>query len=566
MAEDNTIENKEEETPSNKKIVALTDLSIWVRREVIDKANSNYAKYLYGPDMSLTILGAFIVLIVAAFCANFSYTKLQKDYQTQLMEVAEQTDILASACSQIPSIDAKTCKFHNSGTARSGLSDTLIWSILIEADIIDRTDVETPANLLEVVSSEIALWRVYDMLKSVDREKETGLGFLVGLSRGMCSNTSGMERDVAYQKAIAYFVAGLFPTTMIDASQLNDIRDLIDDSNSGDIKLSSSWTDKIWRTEAGFPLNIRRFQTPRDVTDAEIAGQMLLNSYASDGKGYRYTEAQLVERLNGGENPFKCRLEGMSPAERWQGFENFEKLLTWGLGQVRTTTQYRAVAYRLTLFTGPEQFFIFFVGFFALVLSLSRLITAANMIAVSRKTSGRFFFFFKTNSENTEEAEPENNILRLLKKAGQHAKSHSPSARGFWKDQLMDQVISARWPMRLAITILPAIGFIGTVRGIMKSLTGADGIVWANTASERAQAISELSADLGLAFATTMLALVFGVFLSIISAIEIRLFESAILPLYGANAFPDEESNKTDASSLSDAEDQPQQDPIKEKV
>lgn len=112
--------------------------------------------------------------------------------------------------------------------------------------------------------------------------------------------------------------------------------------------------------------------------------------------------------------------------------------------------------------------------------------------------------------------------------------------------------ITARWPMRLAITTLPAIGFIGTVRGIMKSLTGADSIVWATTSSERAQAINALSADLGLAFATTMLALIFGIFLSILSAIEIRLFERAILPLFGARAFREEPATKGAVEDVGD--------------
>jgi len=100
------------------------------------------------------------------------------------------------------------------------------------------------------------------------------------------------------------------------------------------------------------------------------------------------------------------------------------------------------------------------------------------------------------------------------------------------RDNEFDRLASSRWPIRIAVALLPAIGFIGTVRGIMLALSGADAIVWAETVNQRSAAISGLSADLGLAFATTLLALLFGAFLTVLVAIEMALGQRLLIRRY----------------------------------
>ena len=120
-----------------------------------------------------------------------------------------------------------------------------------------------------------------------------------------------------------------------------------------------------------------------------------------------------------------------------------------------------------------------------------------------------------------------------------HEKATDPDAavRTYWKDQLADEILSGRWPVRFAIATLPAIGFIGTVRGILLSLANADQIVWARSVVERADAITSLAGNLGLAFATTMIALLFGVVISFLSAIEGRYEERTELVLFRDKEF-----------------------------
>lgn len=74
---------------------------------------------------------------------------------------------------------------------------------------------------------------------------------------------------------------------------------------------------------------------------------------------------------------------------------------------------------------------------------------------------------------------------------------------------------------------LVGIGFLGTVRGIMNALSGADVIVLAGDRIQQAAAIGEVASTLGLAFATTLVALainlVLSLALSLQAAEEVRL-------------------------------------------
>lgn len=75
----------------------------------------------------------------------------------------------------------------------------------------------------------------------------------------------------------------------------------------------------------------------------------------------------------------------------------------------------------------------------------------------------------------------------------------------------------SRWLITWAARALPAIGFIGTVRGIAGALSKADTIVLAQTVTDQAAAITQVSSTLAISFTTTFVALVMGLITSIIS-------------------------------------------------
>jgi biopolymer transport protein ExbB/TolQ/cell division protein ZapA (FtsZ GTPase activity inhibitor) len=85
-----------------------------------------------------------------------------------------------------------------------------------------------------------------------------------------------------------------------------------------------------------------------------------------------------------------------------------------------------------------------------------------------------------------------------------------------------------RWLMRWIAQALPAVGFIGTVRGISAGLGSADAIVRAENVIGQAAAINQVAGSLGVAFTTTLIALVFGLALGILERLEAS-FENGVL-------------------------------------
>lgn len=81
---------------------------------------------------------------------------------------------------------------------------------------------------------------------------------------------------------------------------------------------------------------------------------------------------------------------------------------------------------------------------------------------------------------------------------------------------------SSRWFLQTGARLLPAIGFIGTVRGIMEALGDADIIVRATTQSAQADAVTQIASVLGVSFTTTFVALVLGVALTMLGDYQSR--------------------------------------------
>lgn len=103
---------------------------------------------------------------------------------------------------------------------------------------------------------------------------------------------------------------------------------------------------------------------------------------------------------------------------------------------------------------------------------------------------------------------------------------------------------SSRWIIRWIARALPAVGFIGTVRGISAALSSADSIVRAQTAAEQAAAITAVAGTLGIAFTTTLIALLFGLITSYFDDLQsaqegdfVRDVEESLVPLLEPSMF-----------------------------
>jgi hypothetical protein len=71
-------------------------------------------------------------------------------------------------------------------------------------------------------------------------------------------------------------------------------------------------------------------------------------------------------------------------------------------------------------------------------------------------------------------------------------------------------VDESAWFLRYLSRALPALGFVGTILGILFALYGADGIVRASTQAERISAMAAVTGPLAFAFSHTFIALLGG--------------------------------------------------------
>lgn len=86
---------------------------------------------------------------------------------------------------------------------------------------------------------------------------------------------------------------------------------------------------------------------------------------------------------------------------------------------------------------------------------------------------------------------------------------------------MKDKIATSRIIIDWCIAALPAIGFLGTVRGILNALSGVSGLTQGDAAA-RLQTLLQVSSSLGLAFATTLLALLFMLALSYFDVCQSR--------------------------------------------
>jgi biopolymer transport protein ExbB/TolQ len=92
---------------------------------------------------------------------------------------------------------------------------------------------------------------------------------------------------------------------------------------------------------------------------------------------------------------------------------------------------------------------------------------------------------------------------------------------------LKDKLDASRQVIEWGITTLPALGFLGTVRGILLALSAVGGLNQGDNAA-RLAALLNVSGALGLAFATTLFALVFMIILSYFDLRQARAEKSLV--------------------------------------
>lgn len=470
---------------------------------------------LFERTLALTKRGWWLVCLVSLLLGVVTYASMQWTYQGRLINAIKAVDGIEDFCSETEGLDPATCRASEPSGRR--VSQQLLWALLIEAEVIDETEAETPVELDQGLQANRPALAVKCFLEnkvlkvSNDGKAECEpsnveppatesrtLDLVLGVTKAMCENASSNPDPELQKDRISHFLAGIYPNSLSDAS--------------GKLSGGTNWNDSFGGVLSGL-----RLSPSSSISDVEIISELARLSqaeYALDdvGKqGYRFLEGE------------RCAVSTLAPHDEFRRMQAFQKLGAFLLGRVGSNPAVRTAMTDLTYWTGPEQLFLIIIGYFAFVLILLR--------GLASLATARGAVLARDNIRATTRTERrlESFVTNWLKAK---ATDPDPAVRTYWKDLITDELISGRWPVRFAIATLPAIGFIGTVRGILISLANADAIVWASTQADRADAISNLSGSLGLAFATTMIALVIGVFISLLSALEGRFEERTMLTLF----------------------------------
>lgn len=280
-----------------------------------------------------------------------------------------------------------------------------------------------------------------------------------------------------------------------------------------------------------------RRAVPGHVTDADLVAQLL-----SAGNFLKTSENEFVPLGNTCTALSDILGSSGTKSDTQLAIANFEKMALYVAGRIRVSPEVKSAGFWLNIYTGHEQRLIFIVALFGALCIVARLSVFLTLTLTRQGEAVQLGTFLAAGLPAVIfhvwgwQGSALLSLLlawfalcailafALIAIGYQERPVHASD-----RDNDFDSLASSRWPIRLAVAILPAIGFIGTVRGIMLSLNGADAIVWAETVNERSTAISALSADLGLAFATTLLALLGGALLTLLMAFEMALGERMML-------------------------------------
>lgn len=177
------------------------------------------------------------------------------------------------------------------------------------------------------------------------------------------------------------------------------------------------------------------------------------------------------------------------------------------LSALDTDPAVRSARTFLLMFTGYEQFVIlwlFFSAFFIVAARLSHISLVSS--ATNREKSRISAWIAKWVLPPA--------WLRQLSSTAENLSDKLTLAR--------DELELDRLSIRVSMQLLPAVGFIGTVRGMMNALGDAGSIVSAVDQQAQQAAVTEVSGLLALAFATTFLALLANGVLTIANALDER--------------------------------------------
>ncbi|MEM8970797.1 MAG: hypothetical protein AAGD43_01870 [Pseudomonadota bacterium] len=473
-------------------------------------------------ELALTPAGWLILLIASGLISGSVYLSQQANWRAEALTAAATVDVIDAFCSQKAVLNELNASCMVTVEGQERMSRQAAWMLMRDIDLIDPNLVQHADDIgSDSPLSERAIMEF--LTEDVSSPNSIMPGFQFFADVMQCKRGSlNPSVDEIYAPLMQHAVRFALGT---EAERIDfaAISPSVGQNAAFDLSASvgtfmSRWHDDldIWTLlEGAEPLSDAEIVT-RGLAEAGVFGPGETNfrqALPTDGD----TCLSLVEGL-------EITPEAEKPRVIYDIIVARSELALWAAGQIRQDETVAAARSRAALWTGYEQAGLLFFGVFGGLLVVVRLVLSFWSWQTGRRVPGPSF----PHEDVLDSTDPQS-IHKIL--SSQMMRKLGPPDDGSalsWDQHrvLFSRIVaSARWPLRVVMAILPAIGFIGTVRGIKDSLIGADALVFAATNNERAAAIGALAGDLGLAFATTFIALLMTLVLTILLAIESRFID-----------------------------------------
>lgn len=470
-----------------------------------------------GSWLCLVLLGLSVWIAVGI------YEKRQVENQKTLRASLTEADPVGHFCQVHPQFSRALCQ---AASDTAVIPSQLSYAMLLEAEVITDDDYETAINLDGNAPRETLLVR--DKLDTILQrrfseegagKKTTGLAMLSEFAGLRCLNDQpnierDKERDPKSQSAASptdirrgAITAHLLADIPGDEASFRTLGRTCEASLSEARMLMLGDSSEPLPNPDGFRLSSRTCLSTPDVLLLLSEASAAVASPNTKGAATNFSELGYLHETEGS----KClaNMQGTTteksfePEEFLKAQKNITVFSEFLLAQVFETTEVKSALTQLQMWRGPEHIGIISLSTFVVLLVLSR-----SLLLVS--------LTYHTKTRGTP-------LWRDTKFLSERLSSGGTDA---WVAQR--ELDEGRRYQRWALASIPGIGFIGTVRGILNALPEAREVVFASSTLGRADAIGSLAGELGLAFSTTLFALVASIVLSFVLLISSRA-EAAFL-------------------------------------
>jgi hypothetical protein len=439
---------------------------------------------------------SLILLGVSLGLAAGVYSFIQNRNQAALFEAWLSADPIPAFCDGFPHLSAEICRAAQDSPAALGPSQPqddlsqLLFAVFLASEVIDLRTYPTSVDFAGKLPDELhAIRSTFNDLLRDHRDqggKQTGLGLVTKLSFRRCLNQNLDAENITNAPRVAAYILSDGPggpdsvlggnrscsAARVEASEL-DFK-----------KTVQSWSS--WRLSPSMCLG------PRDAMRVLAQRANAISSGPTGDPGYNLDgSAQGCLTASRWMGPNGTPL---TPADFLAAQDHMTRIIETLLSEMASTPEIKDANTTLRMWRGIENIGILSLSIFVFLVLFLR--TVMLWDAADEK---------------------------VVAATDQHAFAVAYRLQGGEGAQARRDYDEGGAYLRWAVGSIAAIGFVGTVRGIFSALPESSEVVFAASRIERAEAIGTLAGELGLAFSTTLFALIAGLILSFILLLATRL-------------------------------------------